>query len=410
MMTPGSILAIDDDSDICDLICATAEEKGLHCSATTSAERFLASISPDTSLLLIDLIMPEMDGVELLRRLGERGCKVNIVLMSGVGKRIMEVAEELAHAHGLFTVGHLQKPFRAAELEAIIEKHGRSAAAPSARPRSRVTVDDGDVRRAIDEKEFVLHYQPQIDIASCAVVGVEALARWQHPDLGLIFPEDFIARLEGLGLIDQLGWIVARRGLVDLSRFKDRNGVAPRLAFNVSASSLADLKFPDNLSALIAGHGVSPDNINLEITESGLIKELARTLDVLARLRMKRIHLSIDDFGTGYSMMQQLRNIPATELKIDRSFVMKMLASDRDRVMVQKTIEIGHELEMRVVAEGVETPEQLEILRSCGCDTAQGYLFSHPLPAEELVRWLSTYRSRATSRPERSGIRLVAAR
>ena len=199
----------------------------------------------------------------------------------------------------------------------------------------------------------------------------------------MIFPEDFISRLEELGLIDQLGWIVARRGLVDLSRFKDRNGVAPRLAFNVSASSLVDLKFPDTMSSLITGHGVSPDNVNLEITESGLIKELARTLDVLARLRMKRVHLSIDDFGTGYSMMQQLRNIPATELKIDRSFVMKMVGSDRDRVMVQKTIEIGHELEMRVVAEGVETPEQLEILRLSGCDTAQGYLFSHPLPAED---------------------------
>jgi EAL domain-containing protein (putative c-di-GMP-specific phosphodiesterase class I)/CheY-like chemotaxis protein len=409
-MTTGRILAIDDDSDICDLICATAEERGLQCSATTSAEEFLKILSPDTSLVLIDLIMPEMDGVELLRRLGERGCKVNIVLMSGVGKRIMEVAEELAHAHGLSTVGHLQKPFRAAELEAILEKHGRSSAAPASRPRSRVAVDDMDLRRAISEKEIILHYQPQIDIASGEVVGVEALARWQHPQLGLIFPDDFISRLEDLHLIDQLGWIVARRGLVDLSRFKDRNGVAPRLAFNVSASSLADLKFPDSMSALIAGHGVSPENINLEITESGLIKELARTLDVLARLRMKRVHLSIDDFGTGYSMMQQLRNIPATELKIDRSFVMKMLRSDRDRVMVQKTIEIGHELDMRVVAEGVETPEQLEILRLCGCDTAQGYLISHPLPAEELVHWLSSYRARQTARPERTGIRLVAVR
>jgi EAL domain-containing protein (putative c-di-GMP-specific phosphodiesterase class I)/FixJ family two-component response regulator len=409
-MTPGSILAIDDDSDICELICATAEEKGLRCSATTSAEKFLEALSPATSLLLIDLIMPETDGVELLRRLGERHCKVNIVLMSGVGKRVMEVAEELAHAHGLSTVGHLQKPFRAAELEEIFEKHGRSAAAPAAQPRSKVAVIDADVQKAIEGKEFILHYQPQIDIASGKVVGVEALARWQHPELGLIFPDDFISRLEELDLIDQLGWIVVRRGLVDLSRFRDRSGMVPRLALNVSASSLADLKFPDNMSALIATHGVSPDNVNLEITESGLIKELTRTLDVLTRLRMKRMHLSIDDFGTGYSMMQQLRNIPATELKIDRSFVMNMVGSDRDRVMVQKTIEIGHELDMKVVAEGVETPEQLEILRWSGCDIAQGYLFSHPLPADELVRWLSAYRARQAVRSERSGIRLVAAR
>jgi len=222
---------------------------------------------------------------------------------------------------------------------------------------------------------------------------VEALVRWQHPERGLIFPDDFIGRLEGLGLIDRLGWIVANRGLVEIGRFADRSGILPMLSINVSVASLDDLTFPDTMAALIASHGIPPEKVVLEITESCLIQNLKRTLDVLTRLRMKRVQLSIDDFGTGYSMMQQLRNIPATELKIDRSFVIDMHNSDSSRVMVQKTIEIGHELGMKVVAEGVETMEQLDFLRSNGCDIGQGYLFSRPLPATELVHWLEKHRS-----------------
>lgn len=391
-MTPViNILAIDDDCDICELISATAEANGLHCTATTDPTAFFDALTAETSLIVLDLMMPGIDGVELLRLLSQRRCKADIVLISGVGKRIIETAEELAHAHGLSTVGHLQKPFSVSDLEEILKKHAQSITKPIPRPRSSIAVDDADLRGAIQRDEFVLHYQPQIDILTGNVTGVEALVRWQHPKHGLIFPDDFIPRLEELGLIDQLGWIVASRGLAEVSSFGNRKGFVPRLAFNVSAASLDDLKFPDNISSLIAAHGLSPDRIVLEITESGLIQNLTHTLDVLARLRMKQVQLSIDDFGTGYSMMQQLRNIPASELKIDRSFVMNMLQSDRDRVMVQKTIEIGHELDMKVVAEGVETSEQLEFLRSNGCDIAQGYLFSRPLPAKELLDWLSTF-------------------
>jgi EAL domain-containing protein (putative c-di-GMP-specific phosphodiesterase class I)/CheY-like chemotaxis protein len=386
-----NILAIDDDSDVCELISATAEANGLRCIATTAPTVFFDALTPETSLIVLDLMMPEIDGVELLRLLGQRQCKADIVLISGVGKRIIETAEELAFAHGLSTVGHLQKPFRVADLEEILKKHAQSIAKPIPRLRSSITVDDADLRGAIERDEFVLHYQPQVAIANDEVVGLEALVRWQHPKYGLIFPDDFIPRLEELGLIDQLGWIVASHGLAEMSSFANRNGVVPRLAINVSVASLNDLKFPDNMSSLIAARGLSPERVVLEITESGLIQNLTHTLDVLARLRMKQMQLSIDDFGTGYSMMQQLRNIPATELKIDRSFVMNMFASDRDRVMVQKTIEIGHELDMKVVAEGVETSQQLEFLHLNGCDIAQGYLFSRPLPAKELLNWLSAF-------------------
>jgi EAL domain-containing protein (putative c-di-GMP-specific phosphodiesterase class I) len=160
---------------------------------------------------------------------------------------------------------------------------------------------------------------------------------------------------------------------------------------NESVYSLHDLKFPDMFVSLAEKHGISPANVTIEITESGLIKELPNTLDILTRLRMKQVGLSIDDFGTGYAMMQQLKVIPATELKIDRSFILDMDKNERDRVIVQKTIEIGHELGMHVIAEGVETREQLNFLQLRGCDRAQGYLFSRPLPANEMVAWLHEY-------------------
>ena len=394
-MTPtGKVLIIDDDNDFGEFVATAAEGLGLHCVRTTDAAEVLSLCTPDTTLILLDLMMPEMDGIEVLRLLSEHECKASVVLMSGINKRVMETAEKLARALGLSIAGHLEKPFRLGQLEALLRTHAAQEKPIAASQTPRVAIADEGLRGAIQRDEFVIHYQPQIDIATGKVTGLEALARWQHPERGLVFPESFIARAEALGLIDELGWLVMERALSEVKQFADSNHVLPRLALNVSVHSLRDLKFPDSLVALIRKHGVPESGVIVEITESGLIDELSLALDVMARLRMKNLQLSIDDFGTGYAMMQQLVNIPATELKIDKIFVMNMDVNSSDRVMVQKTIEIGHELGMKVTAEGVETEEQLNFLRSGGCDTAQGYLFSRPLPAGELARWLETHRPR----------------
>jgi EAL domain-containing protein (putative c-di-GMP-specific phosphodiesterase class I)/CheY-like chemotaxis protein len=387
------ILVIDDEADVGEFISAAAQAMGLQCTATTDAKIFLEALTPDTTLILLDLMMPEMDGVELLRLLGKRKCKAGIILMSGVGKRTLESAGQVAQALNLSVMGHLQKPFRLTELEEVLQRHAEPEAQPDVKQSPKIVIEKEELLRAIERDEFVLYYQPQIDIATGRVIGVEALVRWQHPERGLIFPDNFIGRMEELGLIDKLGWIVADRGMSEVAQFANGDGKAPMLSLNASVYSLHDLKFPDVLVSLAKKHGISPRNVTIEITESGLIKELSSTLDILTRLRMKQVKLSIDDFGTGYAMMQQLKNIPATELKIDRSFVQDMEVNDSDRIMVLKTIELGHELGLQVIAEGVETQEQLDFLRLKGCDHAQGYLFSRPLPPKELVSWLKTYRS-----------------
>ncbi|MGB9406829.1 MAG: EAL domain-containing response regulator, partial [Terracidiphilus sp.] len=340
----------------------------------------------------LDLMMPEMDGIELLRLLHERKCKAGIVLMSGVGKRVLETAGQLAQVLGLSIVGHLQKPFRLAELEEVLARPAEPVTLPIVQEGAPFITLNEELRSAIERNEFILHYQPQIHIATGRILGVEALVRWQHPERGLIFPDTFIGRAEELGLIDELGWIVVNRGMSEVGQFTNGDGEAPMLSVNVSVYSLHDLKFPDTLVSIAEKYGISPANVTIEITESGLINELSRTLDILTRLRMKQVKLSVDDFGSGYAMMKQLQNIPATELKIDKSIVQGQHGEGRDRIMVQKTIELGHELGMQVIGEGVETQEQLDFLRLKGCDGAQGYLFSHPLPPAELVSWLETYR------------------
>lgn len=388
------ILVIDDESGICELIAATAQKLALSCATSTSAAAFLEKLTPDTALVLMDLMMPEMDGVELLRLLGEKQCRAGIVLMSGTDTRIMETAEQFAQSIGLAVAGRLKKPFRLTELEAVLKLHKTPVKPRGPGQKKHALNLNADLYSGIQRNEFLLHYQPQIDLKSRKIIGMEALVRWQHPERGLIYPDDFIAQAEELGLIDQLGWFVANRGMEEIALFA--NGSVPMLSINVSVHSLRDLKFPEKYLSLLKKNKVEPENTILEITESGLIQELSTTLDVLTRLRLKGVQLSIDDFGTGYSMMQQLRNMPATELKIDKSFVQNIGGAASNRIMVQKTIEIGHELGMKVVAEGVETPDQLEFLLAHGCDVAQGYLFSKPLAPQDMQAWLHTYHAKHT--------------
>lgn len=392
MSSSGRILLIDDDRVVGEIVSALAKAMGLHCEVTRTPEEFFKRISSETTVILLDLVMPEMDGIEILRLLGERNCKARIVLMSGINIRVIETAKKLAQSLGLSVVGHLQKPFPIVQLQDLLGANVVAESPMDSLDEQRIAISDQDLRKAFERNEFVLYYQPQINISSGIVTGVEALTRWQHPELGLVFPDNFISRIETLGLMDRFCWITAERALNEVKQISTSSGHLPRLAINVSVSSLRDLKFPDILMNLARKYDFPAERIVLEITESGLM-EFSLALDVLTRLRMRNFQLSIDDFGTGYSMMKQLQNVPAIELKIDRTFVKNMHANHSDLVMVEKIIEMGHELDMEVIAEGVETEEQYRILREKGCDGVQGYLFSCALPPVEIMRWLETQRA-----------------
>jgi EAL domain-containing protein (putative c-di-GMP-specific phosphodiesterase class I) len=394
MTTAGHILVIDDNRDIAEIVSAAAQSVGLQCTTTTDAADLPRLLTPDVTLVLLDLVMPKIDGIEVLRMLRNLDCKASIVLMSGISMRVMETAEKLARALELRIAGHLQKPFRLADVEKLLLGYGPPDYPAAVQMPEQIELSDADLSDAAKKNEFVLYYQPQIDVKSGDVVGLEALARWLHPLRGVLAPDCFIPQLEASGQIDGFGWQMADLGLSEAGKFAVNQRPAPHIALNVSVQSLRNLKFPDTFVELAQKHCVAVESIMVEITESGLMKDPSQALDVLARLRMKNVQLSIDDFGTGYAMMQNLVSIPATELKIDKVFVQNMHTNSSDRVMVQKTIEIGHELGMMVTAEGVETQMQLDFLRQKGCDRVQGYLFSRPLPPTAMIDWLGRYQSR----------------
>jgi len=390
MANADRVLVIDDDHVVCGLITALAATMGLHCVVRDSAD-FLDSVTSDTSLILLDLMMPGIDGIEVLRLLGERKCKARILLMSGMDKRVLETAEKLAHSLGLRVVGHLQKPFAPMELKGVLETVAVMEAPREPKTVPAIAVSDDEVRNAVRAGEFLNYYQPQIDLRTGEVISVEALARWQHPRLGLILPDNFLARLDALGLMDDLCWKTGELALREAKQFVRRNGEQMGLSINATMRSLINLEFPDGLVALAKRYDFPAEKITVEVTESRLINEISHTLDVLTRLRVKGFQLSIDDFGSGYAMMRQLQHVPATELKVDRSIVERMHENTSDRVMVEKIIEMGHELKMTVIAEGVVNQMQYDLLRAKGCDGAQGYWFSYPLPADALKTWVAAY-------------------
>jgi diguanylate cyclase (GGDEF)-like protein len=245
----------------------------------------------------------------------------------------------------------------------------------------------GEMREALDQKEFVLHYQPKVSLKTGHIGGVEALIRWEHPLRALVPPDEFIPLAEHTGLIEPITRFVLDVALRDCSNWRE-NGIELPVAVNISARTLLDEDFPDQVSQALRRWQIPPSYLQLEITESTLLSDPKRALGVLSRLSQMGVELSIDDFGTGYSSLSHLRRLPLKELKIDKSFVQNMAVDENDLVIVRSTIDLGRNLGLQVVAEGVETSEVWKKLQALGCDYAQGFYNSRPMPAAELVRWL----------------------
>jgi EAL domain-containing protein (putative c-di-GMP-specific phosphodiesterase class I) len=246
------------------------------------------------------------------------------------------------------------------------------------------------LRRAIHERELVLHYQPKFDLRTRRVVGVEALVRWSPPGKELVFPDAFIGVAERAGIMKPLTFAVLDLALRQYREWYDR-GLRLPMAINLTASLLEDDDFLVQLVAALEVGSVSSSGISLELTESVVMAKPDRTQHILKRLSAVGFQLAIDDFGTGYSSLAYLGRLPVDEIKIDRSFVMKMSTSDGDRTIVQASIDLAHKFGKRVVAEGVEDTTTLHLLEEMGCDQAQGYLISRPLPAEHLARWIENW-------------------
>jgi diguanylate cyclase (GGDEF)-like protein len=254
--------------------------------------------------------------------------------------------------------------------------------------RRRLTMF-GMLRNAIQHNELVLHYQPKIDLTTDRAVGVEALVRWRHPELGIIPPNDFIPLAEQTNLIKPLTYWVIEEAIRQV-RAWDAQGVCLNVAVNLSTRNLTDPSLPQRIHELLARGELAVSRMTVEVTESAVITNSQRTTEVLEQLRKMGLALSLDDFGTGYSSLSYLRNFAASELKIDRSFVCGVDTDSSNAAIVRSVIDLAHHLDLKVVAEGVETEATGRILRELNCDMAQGYYYSRPLSGDDLLRWVST--------------------
>ena len=244
-----------------------------------------------------------------------------------------------------------------------------------------------DLQAAIEQNQFVLHYQPKIDLVSNRICGVEALIRWQHPEEGLIFPDSFIPILEQNGLIKPLTRNVLKMALQQLTKWQQQ-GVTLPIAINISAVNLQDPSFPDQVLEIMRNFSVPASLLEMEITETALMQDPLRAIETVKKLCKIGIVISIDDFGTGYSSMAYLKKLVVAKIKVDKSFVIDMIKNENDNIIVRSTIDLAHNLGLTVVAEGVETQEAFDRLKSLGCDTAQGYHMGKPVAVDQMNEWL----------------------
>lgn len=390
----GSILVVDDDPVTLQQISSTLASLGVNEILTAaSGQRALKLLNErdgELDTLICDLNMPEMDGVELIRRFARTGFKGGLVLMSGVDGKVLSTAGKLADLQGLHLLGQLQKP---ATPDQIVGLLTRTATTPAHKRKDSATTEISaqTIRQALDKDEFSIWFQPKVEASSLKPIGVEALSRWKHPVHGDIPPATFIKIAEREGLIQDLSKILLTKALVEGARLHEA-GFPLSISANLSSLWLDDITLPDFILATTLAAKLRPSDVVLEVTETGVMQDLTTGLDVLTRLRLKGYGLSIDDFGIGYSSFEQLSRIPFTELKLDRSFVSKGAHDTTAAAILQSSMGIATEMGLLTVAEGVENETQLALIREMGCDLAQGYLIAKPMPVDKLIAWLKPAR------------------
>jgi PAS domain S-box-containing protein len=386
----ASVLVVDDDPVVLLQMRQMLAGIGVGevCSARNGLEALLemSRRADQFSVVVCDLNMPEMDGVEMIRRIGQSGFRGGLVLMSGADRQIVSTVGKLAALQGLTVLGQIQKPATPQAMRDLLELSERTPIDRRLARNSAVLTPE-TLRAGMARGDFSVWLQPKVDAQSLRPVGVEVLARWQQADGSFVPPDLFIVMAERSGLIAELSGVLLSLGL-EAGAMLHAAGFPLTLSVNLSALWLDDLRLPDLMQRSVESVGLRTADVMLEVTETGVTKDVAVALDVLTRLRLKGFGLSIDDFGIGYSSFEQLGRIPFTEMKLDRSFVNRGLQDPAARAILESSMAMAQKLSLSTVAEGLETEGELALMRGMGCGSIQGYLIARPMPVDALILWL----------------------
>jgi EAL domain-containing protein (putative c-di-GMP-specific phosphodiesterase class I)/CheY-like chemotaxis protein len=381
------LLIIDDDTEISDILHEFLS-RSYYCVVMNSADEALAVLGTQSfDIIMTDINMPRMTGLEMLPSIVKLAPESVTIMISG--QRMIESAIEAMRA-GAFD--YIMKPFELHEVAAVV----RRALAHRKRFENvrfaEHTRDEStkNLRHAVDNQDFVVHYQPQVEIQSRRLVGAEALVRWQHPELGLLLPEDFIPLAEETRLIVPIGASVLRMACTQTRRWHDAGLIDFRIAVNVSPRQLQEEDFPATVAQILNDVGLRAEFLEIEVTETSFMQNPEAGIQTLTRLREMGVRIAIDDFGTGYSSLGYLKRLPIDSVKLDASFVKDATSDPDDAALVMAIITLAHNLRLKVIAEGIETEDQLSFLKLLRCDEGQGYFFGKPSACDVITPLLET--------------------
>lgn len=388
-------LVIEDEAPVAQAIASMLRECGLADVHTTGNGRLgLAALQTnDVALVVCDLEMPGMDGIQFIEELAGQSSRVPLLLISGTNEKVLRIVEGIAQDHGLHVVGALNKPVLVQDLRRIVGALGdRRISSPA--PAAPIT--DSELETAIAQGQVLPHYQPLVGVRSKRVHGFEVLARWQHPQRGMISPANFIPLAERNGTLSTLTRQLLEQAVAQLVAWKSAAPLArhwPSLSVGINISPAFGhgiAEFPDFAVSTVGAAGVSPAQVTFELTENQIAKSPGLS-QLLSRLRLKGFRLAIDDFGTGNSGLDQLRRLPFTDLKIDKSFVTRASQDREAHAILEAGIHLGRSLGLVTVAEGVEREPEWQLLDRLGCDVAQGFWICPPIPAAQVAEWAALW-------------------
>ncbi|EOD80917.1 hypothetical protein RN22_07745 [Grimontia sp. AD028] len=384
-----NVYVVDDNTEFTDVITQMLCETGYPTKGYNRGMDLLRFAAPTSNdVLLLDVHMPDKNGIALLKELSSFSIKPCVILLSGYDKSILNSASTFAQSLDFNVIGSLSKPFTRRVLLNMLEfaKQGKA----DKKKMEVAKVNPVDVEEAMDDDQLDVFYQPQINLRDGVVTSYECLLRWHHPELGLLSADQFLHT----DLPDRIKlklslWVLNRvasdaEALVQLPHFKS-------ISINVSASSLVTPEYQFRFNSLIAGTQLKPHQITLELIEREFLEGRQDVLDILVNLRIKGVGLSLDDFGTGYSSLSLFHTLPFSELKVDKSFTKTMLSNAQSLNIVRSCIDLAKRMELKVIAEGVESHDIYEHLQHEWCDSAQGYYIAKPMPLKTLMSWNANF-------------------